>query len=153
MEFSVPFQHKYGYIRDEWFDLTAGLTPTGNITTLAVNFPPKLQPGSSFGALIFDLRIRSRHQTFHKSNAGCTRTRRASNGYHNSSLTDDGTDIAVRRNVVRRAVECKGGRHSNATAVCGYHRPRWRFVAAAAAFARKTDDEFIPARRTALAPS
>ena len=35
-------------------------------------FAPKVQPGSSFGALILCLRMRPRHQKFHKSNPAFT---------------------------------------------------------------------------------
>jgi len=44
--------------------------PTGKITTLALNSVEKCAARSSFGALIFYLRIRPWHQKFYKLNPG-----------------------------------------------------------------------------------
>ena len=54
------------------FDLTPGFKSDWKERDPGYKFPPKVQLlGSSFGALICCLRIRSRHWKFHKSNPGC----------------------------------------------------------------------------------
>ena len=51
-----------------WRQCRQGLTPTGNIATLAINSLQKCSRGRHFGASVFYLKIRLRRQKSHKSN-------------------------------------------------------------------------------------